>query len=124
MITRKKAVRGNVVNLSRHILSLSLIALLSAGALGTGPTLAADGIRCLHTIDYNKLSASELEMLSRGIDVTQFANAGATGGKCVATIDYNKLSAEDLDRINKGIDVVIVDDGADKDQGMSARADR
>lgn len=105
MITRKKAVRGNVVNMSRHILSLSFIALLGAGALGTGPAFAADGVHCIHTIDYNKLSANELEMLYRDSEVTQFANAGAAGGKCVATVDYNKLSPEELEMQYRDVNV-------------------
>ncbi len=93
MNARKKTVPCYAVNKSRHILSLSLIALLGAGALGTGPAFAADGIHCVRTIDYNKLSASELEMLYRDIDVHSFADNSANQGKCVAAIDYNKLSA-------------------------------
>lgn len=105
MITRKKAVPGYAVNKSRHVLSLSLVALLGAAALGTGPAFAADGIHCVHTIDYNKLSASELEMLYRDIDVHSFADNSANRGKCVAAIDYNKLSAEELEMINRDINV-------------------
>lgn len=90
---------------SRRILSLSLIALLGVVAPSTGPASAADGIHCIHTIDYNKLSASELEMLYRDIDVTQFANKSATGGKCVITIDYNKLSPEELEMRYRDIDM-------------------
>lgn len=105
MITRKKAVPVHAVNKSRHVLSLSLVALLGAAALGAGPAFAADSVHCVHTIDYNKLSASELEMLYRDIDVPQVANAGAAKGKCVATIDYKKLSAEELAMQYRDIDV-------------------
>ncbi len=107
MNARKKTVPCYAVNKSRHILSLSLIALLGAGALGTGPAFAADGIHCVRTIDYNKLSASELEMLYRDIDVHSFADNSANQGKCVAAIDYNKLSAEELEMINRDINVYL-----------------
>lgn len=105
MNTRKKAVPCYAANKSRHVLSLSLIALLGTGALGTSPAFATDGVHCVHTIDYNKLSANELEMLYRGIDVSQFADEGATKGKCVTAIDYDKLSVEELEMQYRGIDV-------------------
>ena len=94
----------------RHIFSLSLIALL-----GTGPAFAADDVQYVHTIDYNKLSANELEMLRYGIDLFQFTDAGAAKGKCITAIDYNKLSANELDRFHRGIDLFqVADEGATK----------
>jgi hypothetical protein len=108
-------------NKSRQILSLSLVALLGAVALGTGPAFAADGMHCVHTIDYNKLSANELKMINHDIDVPQFANDAATGGKCVATIDYNKLSANELEMINHDIDVPqFANDGATMGKYLAA----
>jgi hypothetical protein len=100
MNAHKKTVPGYAVNKSRYILSLSLLALL-----GTGPAFAADAVHCVHTIDYKKLSANEVEMLYRGIEVSQFTDEGATKGKCLAAIDYHKLSAEELEMQYRGIDV-------------------
>ena len=101
------------VNKSRQILSLSLVALLSAVALGTGPAFAADGIHCVHAIDYSKVSASELEMLYHDIDVPRFANEAATKGICAASVDYSRLSASELEKVYHDIDVAqFADDGA------------
>lgn len=101
----------NILQSRRHamkpcrLFALPLIALLSAGALDPGPALAADGTRCVHAIDYDKLTANELDMLYRDVNVHEFANNAAIGGKCIAAIDYSKLSAAELDMLYRDTNV-------------------
>lgn len=103
-ISEKPALRRHIAK-SGRVVPLSLISLLVAGLLGAGPAHSAEGIHCLQSIDYNKLSANELDSLYQDIDVYRHADKSTSGGKCVATIDYNRLSAEELEMQYRDIGV-------------------
>ncbi|HSW53275.1 MAG TPA: hypothetical protein VLG93_08585 [Sulfuricaulis sp.] len=84
----------------RLLFMASILALL-----GAGPALAADGSHCVRTIDYGKLSASELDMQYRDIDVYHPGSSGATKSGCVATLDYAKFPPDQVELMYRDIQV-------------------
>lgn len=97
----------------RLLFMASILALL-----GAGPALAADGSHCVGTIDYGKLSASELDMQYRDIDVYHPGRSGAARGGCIATADYDKHSPDQVDMMYRDIQVHSASGAAIKKQSL------